>query len=1385
MTSFSLIDEIEDGMNDSEEGYTQGDAVTQANLTQSSNEEDLFVLLEGGFTDTDAAPLPNFNDSRTHSLTKSTEAKSNLDIQQAAAALMAIKTELKKTGALKNPELRENMLQIAQLLQTVQEQVEDRISPTLQNQRRQLAALTTQMHRATNLEALLGVVVKATREALHADRVLVYRFDTASSGKVVAEFQQRGWRPTLRETLAANCFGAEQHQDYVKQQFFAIADISKAALTPYQRQLWEQFQIKASLSLPILVAGQVWGLLVVQQCSKPRPWQEAEINLLYQISQELRISLQQSDFLLKLKQQTEQEKAVSKTIDRIRQAVDINTIFKTATQEVRQLLKADRVAVYRFNPDWSGEFIAESVGSGWVKLVESGIKTVWDDTHLQESQGGRYRNHENTVVDDIYKAGYFQCHIDMLEQFEVKAYVIVPVFTEKKLWGLLAAYQNSGPRHWQESEVSFLAQLGGQLGLSLQQAEMRHRAQLEAEGDRIVAKIFDDIRQLFDIHTLFRTVTHEARQLLKADRVAVYRFNPDWSGEIVAESVGAGWVSLLLEQDKDISLKGDTTAFERCTVKNLAAPSSAVDADTYLKETKGGDYTKGKRFKRVDNIYTAGFSHCYLETLEKYQARAYAIVPIFQDTRLWGLLAAYQNSGPRHWEDFEVNLLLQLSTPLSIAQQQSEVRTRLLLNAEQITKAAERERTFARIIDRMRQSLDISSIFKTTTQEIRQFLKADRIVIHRFNPDWSVEFIAESVGSNWIKLADLDTTKVWNDTYLQETQGGRFRNNETMAVDDIYKVGHSQCHIDLLEKIEIKAYAIAPVFRGKKLWGFIAAYQNSEPRHWEEWEVNLLAQSGNQLGLALQQAESLTQIQQQAEREKTFAKIIDRISQSHDVNSIFSTVTQEVQQLLKADRVAVYRFNPDWTGDFVAESMTSGWVKLVGTDTGTNVKDTHLQETEGGRYRRNESLIVDDIYNAGHAPCHVEILERFQAKAYILVPIFAGQQLWGLLCAYQNSKSRHWQEAEVSLLKQIGVQLGIPLQRAETLEQLRTQSEELAKAAARDKAAKEQLQQQVIQLLAAVRPVFSGDLTVRVPITEDEVGTIADAYNNTIQSLRKIVMQVQAAAVKVAQTSRSSEESVVDLAEQARQQSQELTRALRQIQAVVSSNQAVATNAQQVEAAVQQANQTVRAGDTAMNRTVDGIMQIRETVSETTKKIKRLSESSQKISKVVNLIGNFTTQTQLLALNAAIEATRAGAYGKGFAVVADEVRSLARQSAEATTEIEKLVQEIQAETSAVSMAMDTGIQQVVSGTSLVNETRQSLNAIVAATTQISELVQGITQTTLDQTQQSQTVIQVMTDVAAIANQTAADSVQISDSFQELLATAEQLQSSVGQFKVNY
>ena len=562
-----------------------------------------------------------------------------------------------------------------------------------------------------------------------------------------------------------------------------------------------------------------------------------------------------------------------------------------------------------------------------------------------------------------------------------------------------------------------------------------------------------------------------------------------------------------------------------------------------------------------------------------------------------------------------------------------------------------------------------------------------------------------------------------------------------------------------------------------------------EPGNGKDAEVKWMKQIGAQLGLALKQAEILSQTEAQksqleylAAKEQTLSRISIRILQSLELEQIFSITVREIRALLQCDRVGVFRFYPDSgydDGEFVAEDRNPAYSSTMTVQIHDHCFGDYVE-----KYRQGEVQAIADIHNAGLTDCHKSVLGQFDVVANLIVPLLRGEELWGFFCIHQCSGPREWTSEEIEFSKQVAAQFCLALEVERTLQELEEKSQLLSAAVAKEKAAKELLQSRAIQLLSAVRPALDGDLTVRAPITEDELGTIAGAYNNTLQALCKIVLQVQEAARKVAATSQESDISMIQLTELATVQFQEIGVALGKIKEMVSSTEAAIANTQLVENAVQQANRTVESGDEAMNRTVLGIQLIRETVSQTSQKIKQLSESANKISKAVGLIGDLATQTNVVAFNAAIEATRAGEYGKGFAVVADEVRSLSRQSAAATSEIEKLVAETQESTMEVAAAMDLGIQQVVEGTNLVNLTRQSLNEIVAATAQISSLVVLITQATNKHKEQSEQVTKVINDVAQIADKTSTESLQMSASFKDLLQMAEELLVTADRFKVN-
>ena len=244
-----------------------------------------------------------------------------------------------------------------------------------------------------------------------------------------------------------------------------------------------------------------------------------------------------------------------------------------------------------------------------------------------------------------------------------------------------------------------------------------------------------------------------------------------------------------------------------------------------------------------------------------------------------------------------------------------------------------------------------------------------------------------------------------------------------------------------------------------------------------EWyNTALIDEYGTAIGIALmavditERKQAETELQESALRQRAIARVIERMRQTLDIGEIFHATTRELRQTMKCDRVAIYRFNPDWSGEFVAESLDRKWVSFIQAQesdsnftegaldseicrvqkfdsTSQEVRDTYLQETEGGAFSRGTTyLCVPDIYKQGFDNCYIQLLETFQAKSYITVPIFCGEQLWGLLASYQNSAPRQWSEAEINVAVHVGTQLGVALQQAELLARTQRQSMELLKS---------------------------------------------------------------------------------------------------------------------------------------------------------------------------------------------------------------------------------------------------------------------------------------------------------------------------------------------------
>lgn len=330
----------------------------------------------------------------------------------------------------------------------------------------------------------------------------------------------------------------------------------------------------------------------------------------------------------------------------------------------------------------------------------------------------------------------------------------------------------------------------------------------------------------------------------------------------------------------------------------------------------------------------------------------------------------------------------------------------------------------------------------------------------------------------------------------------------------------------------------------------------------------------------------------------------------------------------------------------------------------------------------------------------------------------------------------------------------------------------------------ERNQMAILRLLDELGDLAEGDLTVNATVSEDFTGAIADSVNFAIDQMRQVVSAINITADRVAESTRQTQKTASDLREASEHQAKEIAGVSAAISAMAVSIDQVSENAAESAAVAERSVEIAHNGAEVVNRSIEGMNIIRNQIQETSKRIKRLGESSQEIGDIVNLINDIADQTNILALNAAIQASMAGEAGRGFAVVADEVQRLAERSANATRQIEVLVKTIQADTNEAVSSMESTTAEVVKGTKLAQDAGEALEEVQGVSHTLADLIQSISNAAQQQAVSAGHISGIMNVIQDITSQTSSGTLETARSVSRLNEMASALQESVSGFKLS-
>ncbi|MCC3469326.1 MAG: PAS domain S-box protein [Microcoleus sp. PH2017_06_SFM_O_A] len=929
-----------------------------------------------------------------------------------------------------------------------------------QRQQQQILAKTALAIRdSLKLEDILNTTVTEIRNILLCDRVIIFQLAPDLSGRVVVESVGSEARPILSTQIHDPCLSESYFERFRQGLVTAKSDIYRAQIAPCHLEFLTNLQVRANLVVPILQGENLWGLLIAHHCVAPREWQASEIELLRQLSAQASIAIQQADLLEQLQTELRERKQAELTLEETQEKLQLFIKYAPAS-----IVMFDRSMCYlAASQRWVDEFEIDDLES----IIGRSHYELFPDLplHLKQSHQRGFAGLVQKCEEDklIYPDGSQQWF-----RWEVHPWYR----SNGDVGGIIVFSDNITDR--KQAELT-LEETQEKLQLFIKYAPAsivmfdRSMCYLAASQRWVDEYLLNDLGSIIgrSHYELFPNIPEEWKQFhqrgfagfiekcdedrfvhsdgslqwLRWEIHPWYRSNGDVGGIILFTE------DITDRKQAQIALQQINTELEKRVTERTAQLTEVNDRLLVTLLEK---------------------DHAYQLLTEQAQ-----LLDLAHDSIItWDLnsVITFWNQGAElmyGWTKAEAfgqesHSLFKTQFPQPLAEIQAELFETGYWEGELIhyTRDDRQITVSSRWVvqkDDAGRPIKILEINSDVTQR-----KAAELVLQQYIHE--VEDLYNNAPCGYHSLDAEGTMVRINDTELKWLGYTRDELLYKIKFLDLLSPDGKQVFYENFPKLKQQGWVENLEFEmstkdGSSRWFNLNAtaiedaagnFMMTRSTLFDISDRKQSQREREQAELALRESEEQRRLalEQKSRQESLLWTITQAIRQSLDLKDILNTAVTEVKQTLQVDRAAIYRFTPDWSGDFVVESVDPQWVKLVECNIQKACEDVYLQETKGGRFRNHETFAIADIEEAGLHPCHIQLLQQFQAKAYLAVPIFSGEFLWGLLIIYQNTAPRNWQSWEIELLEQISSQLAIAIQQSQLYTQLELELQERQQATA-------------------------------------------------------------------------------------------------------------------------------------------------------------------------------------------------------------------------------------------------------------------------------------------------------------------------------------------------